>query len=1078
MPKNKSTDNTFFTNDKAGTLLDRFKKTLQHVDNFDVLVGYFRTSGFYALYRELEHVKKIRILNGIDVDKKTFDAYEESQLSIDFESSFKLKERLSKNFQQEVINAEDNEETYEGYQKFVEFLKNGKIEFKQHPSHKLHAKVYISRFGKPISDIDYGRVITGSSNFSHSGLQANYEFNVELKNKTDVDYALSQFEKLWTESEDIKNLFIETLENKTWLNDKITPYQLYLKTLFEYFYEDINIDKETNFSFPDEFMDLEYQKQAVVSASKILESYNGVFLADVVGLGKTFIAALLAQQPNLKAARKLFIVPPVLMDYWDETLKDFGVNKFKVWSAGGIKNIKNWDKLDEVEYVFLDEAHRFRNEDTETWKELYENICFGKKVILITATAINNEFSDLLSQIKLFQRPNRSNIPTVRNLQNFFKSWENKVKKAKALGTNEYIKEKRNGSKEIRERILKHVMVRRTRNEIKEFFSSDLDKQGLKFPKIETPTTIAYEFNEKTNDVFNQTIQILKDRFIKARYTPYNYLKIAPSEFELTRQANLGGFMKTMIIKRLESSFYAFKKTINRFVTSHEEYLAMINSGTVYIGKNINIFDLLDEDDEEKINKLVEEEKLQKYDSSLFKPSFINDVQNDLNCLLDIQQLWKDISEDPKIEKLILELKNNKIIIDKKIVIFTESAETGSYLLKELNKEFKEKVFFYSSKGGQIYIDNNIKNLNSKDGRQLIRENFDPNINQKSQRSNIQILVTTDVLAEGINLHKSNINLNYDLPWNPTKVIQRTGRVNRVGTQHDKIYVFNFFPTEKSDDEIKQKENIISKIQAFHDCLGSDSKILTESEEIQTFNLSGSNLYDNLNNKDLYDEGGDIDNSELKYLKVIRDIRDNNQNLYSEIRDLPRKSRSGKQYNLNENSLLSFFRKGKLKKFLISGDKQSPKEITFNEAIKILESNKNDKRKTFDKNFFNLLKKNKSHFDEIIFTSETESTQRRGKSIERELIEILKSLSNEKTFKDEDKKLCYKILKAFEDGVIARMRAKEIQKELKLKKTTDGFEILQIFRKNISDRFLDESLRDKTKFGGKREIILSEYLIN
>jgi HKD family nuclease len=217
MQKNKSTDNTFFTNDKSGTLLDRFKKTLQHVDNFDVLVGYFRTSGFYALYQELENIKKIRILNGIDIDKKTFDAYEESQLSIDFESSYKLKERLSKNFQQEIVNAEDNQETYEGYQKFVEFLKNGKIEFKQHPSHKLHAKVYISRFGKPISDVDYGRVITGSSNFSHSGLQANYEFNVELKNKSDVDYALKQFEKLWLESEDLKSFFIKLSKYTIWV---------------------------------------------------------------------------------------------------------------------------------------------------------------------------------------------------------------------------------------------------------------------------------------------------------------------------------------------------------------------------------------------------------------------------------------------------------------------------------------------------------------------------------------------------------------------------------------------------------------------------------------------------------------------------------------------------------------------------------------------------------------------------------------------------------------------------------------------------------------------------------------------
>ena len=1071
----QNTDTTFFTNEKESSLLDRFKKTLQHVDNFDVLVGYFRTSGFYLLYKELEKVKKIRILNGIDVDKKTFDAYQESQKTFDFDSSLKLRERLTDNFQNEVIDADDNEDTYIGYQKFIEFLKNGKIEFRQHPSHKLHAKVYISRFGKPISDVDYGRVITGSSNFSHSGLQANYEFNVELKNRTDIDFALNQFEKLWDQSEDIKNLFIETLENKTWLNDKITPYELYLKTLFEYFYEDINIDKETDFSFPDDFMDLEYQKQAVVAASKILDAYNGVFLADVVGLGKTYIAALLAKQPNLKPARKLFIVPPVLVDYWRETLSDFGVSRFRVESAGQIKNIKDWDKLEEVEYVFLDEAHRFRNEDTETWKELYENICFGKKVILITATAINNKYADLLSQIKLFQRPNRSNIPTVRNLQNFFKSLENKAKKAKEKGTKEYIDEIREGSKLIRERVLKHVMVRRTRKEVKEFFSADLDRQNLRFPEIDTPNAIAYEFDEKIESVFNETIDILKNKFIKARYTPYHYLKNLPSEFELTRQENLGAFMKTMIIKRLESSFHAFKKTINRFVQSHERYLQMMNSGKIYVSKK-NIFDLLDEDNDEKINKLVEEEVVKEFEAKDFSSKFKEDVQNDLECLLTIQNLWKDINSDPKIKKLTSILKNDKNLKNDKIVMFTESTETGMYLLKELSKEFPNEVLFYSSEGGRLFDKDRLLNLSQKDGRNEIRENFDPNI-KNNQKNNIRILISTDVLAEGINLHRSNINLNYDLPWNPTRVIQRIGRVNRVGSQYENIHVYNFFPSEKSDDEIKQKKNIISKIQAFHDCLGSDAKILTESEEVQTFNLFGSNLYENLNKKEFYEEDDDVSNSELKFLKIIRDIRDNNKDLYQKIALMPKKSRSSKKFKTKHNALISFFRKGKLKKFLISDKDNKPKELTFIEAIKILESSEKDKREKLDKQFFNLLKTNKDYFDEILYNVETENTQRRGLSTERILIETLKSLKKEKSFKDEDHQLRNKLLRVFEDGIIARMRAKEIKNELDKEKTTDALKILNIYRKHISEKFLDESLKEKVIYGGKREIILSEYLI-
>ena len=508
-------------------------------------------------------------------------------------------------------------------------------------------------------------MITGSSNFSQSGLEKNYEFNVELKDKKDVDFALVQFEKLWQESQDIKNIYIDTIQNKTWLNNNITPYEIYLKTLYEYFYEDINIDKETDFSFPEGFMDLEYQKQAVVSASKILDSYNGVFLADVVGLGKTYIAALLCQQPNLKPARKLFIVPPVLVDYWRETLSEFGVSKYHVESAGQIKKLSNWDKLDEVEYIFLDEAHRFRNEDTETWKELYENICFGKKVVLITATAINNNFLDLLSQIKLFQKPNRSNIPTVRNLQNFFKSWENKVVKAKSLGTEAYIEEKRKGSLEIREKVLKHLMVRRTRKEVEEFFGYDLKKQGLFFPEVNDPIQVVYQFDSDIDLKFSDTIELIKNKFIKARYTPYHYLKKLPSEFELTRQENLGSFMKTMLVKRLESSFYAFKKTINRFIESHQNFLKMINSGKVMISKKVNVFDLLDEDNDEYLTELIEKGDLELYNSSDFNNKFEEDIQNDLQTLLQIQDLWKDCKNDPKIEKLQEYLKNDSNLKNK-----------------------------------------------------------------------------------------------------------------------------------------------------------------------------------------------------------------------------------------------------------------------------------------------------------------------------------------------------------------------------------------------------------------------------
>ncbi len=209
-----------------------------------------------------------------------------------------------------------------GIRKFIEFLQqecknpaddkaiggNGKkLEIRAYPSKNIHAKVYIGRFHP--EDRDYGFVITGSSNFSESGFVANREFNVELRKTLDVKFAENQFNELWNESVDISDDFVDTITTKTWLNDQITPYEFYLKLIYEYLEEDINLEDQFDPFLPDGFMKLKYQSQAAIQAKKILEAYNGVFLADVVGLGKTFITALLLQQIQ---GRTLVVCPPVL----------------------------------------------------------------------------------------------------------------------------------------------------------------------------------------------------------------------------------------------------------------------------------------------------------------------------------------------------------------------------------------------------------------------------------------------------------------------------------------------------------------------------------------------------------------------------------------------------------------------------------------------------------------------------------------------------------------------------------------------------------------------------------------------
>jgi HKD family nuclease len=333
------TDLTFFTNEEGHSLLSRFKSTLRDTQLFDVLVGYFRMSGFHRIYESLEPLEKIRILVGLNVDRDSYDIilYNEQMSMMDLESHQRTKKVYQKNLKEEIEDSNENEDKLElGIKKFIEFLNtechnpeidkayhgNGKkLEIRAYPSKNIHAKVYIGKF-KP-EDRDYGFVITGSSNFSESGLVANREFNVELRTKRDVLFAEDQFNKLWAESVDISHDFIDTIEKKTWLSENITPYELYLKLIYEYLEEDINLEDEFDPFLPDGFMKLKYQSQAAIQSKKILERYNGVFLADVVGLGKTFITALLLQQ---LIGRTLVICPPVLKEYWKDSLFDFGIS--------------------------------------------------------------------------------------------------------------------------------------------------------------------------------------------------------------------------------------------------------------------------------------------------------------------------------------------------------------------------------------------------------------------------------------------------------------------------------------------------------------------------------------------------------------------------------------------------------------------------------------------------------------------------------------------------------------------------------------------------------------------------------
>jgi len=838
----------FITNEKGNTLLERLNELVSRTEKLDILVGYFYISGFYQIYRSLEEVEKVRILIGLNTEIQVADAVQ-GNLKIQFESAKKIKDSISKKYIDEVAIAEDDADVEEGMFKFIEWLRSGKLEIKIYDKAPLHAKLYIFTFDK--NQIDPGRVITGSSNLTRSGLKDNLEFNVELKNSSDYKYALDNFNALWEEAIDISQNLKDTISKKTHLNNEITPYQLYLKFLYEYFKEDLTVDTEIEDYTPEGYLDLEYQKQAVVNAKKILEEYGGVFISDVVGLGKTYIVARLI---NTLGGKTLIIASPALISKdnpgsWENVLIDFGVRGYDCESVGMLERILERG-VEKYNNIVIDESHNFRNEATISFERLSE-ICRGKKVILVSATPFNNQPQDLLAQIKLFQNSRKSNIPGIQNLEAYFSGLNSRIRQLDRRNNfDEYMSVVKGNAQDIRNNILKYLMVRRTRTEIEKYYSEDLKKRGLKFPKVHDPKSIFYQFDSKEEEAFNKTISFIEN-FKYSRYVPLLYYTGELTERERVSQRNMLTFMKMLLLKRFESSLYAFRKTLERFIRSYELMIDQYDEGNVYVSKkNANkVFQLLEENRIEEIMDLVEQEKVEFYESKEFEKTFRDHLEYDLGLLRELYATWEVIDRDVKLETFIDKLKTDSILCNNKLIIFTESKETANYLSSEIQERLGENVLNYTGDSATaLRID--------------VINNFDARARNKDNK--YRILVTTEVLAEGVNLHQSNVVINYDIPWNPTRLMQRVGRINRVDTKFDDIYTYNFFPSVQANDVLKLKEAAVAKIEMFIELLGNDARLLTEGEEIKS-----NELFDKLSSKETI-IGEEEEESELKYLIIIK----------------------------------------------------------------------------------------------------------------------------------------------------------------------------------------------------------------
>lgn len=948
----------FFTNDNERNLFDKFKGIIEGMRDlyaFYAVVGYFRSSGYFALQPFLKDAPEIRILVGINVDQMFAETQRRGLLF--FGDDAKAKHEFLNWFIEDIRQAKYSERVEKGILQFVSDLVDGRIEVRAHNSKSIHAKFYLFLPENHNANSD-GWVIMGSSNLTEAGLgikqSPNYELNIALKDYDDVQFAKGEFENLWKKSTPILPADIRAFKEKTHIGQTFTPFEIYLKFLIEYFGRNIEYDPDTVGDLPNTFRKLSYQIDAVNEGFQMLMRDDGFFLADVVGLGKTVVAAMIAKRFRIangsQNTKILVVYPPALERNWKDTFAQFRLDKdTKFITNGSLEKILDGNNSDywpkeEYDLILVDEAHRYRNHTSQMFQNL-QRICKSprngdgliaderKKVILISATPLNNRPQDIYYQIQLFQDSRRSTL-TETNLQNFFgpiiREYREIIRDPNPdLGRIRAIYE------QIREKIIAPITVRRTRNDLKNYpkYMDDLREQGISFPEIAPPREIEYALEGEIGDLFIYSMDILTNDVKYFRYQAVLALQEEIRE-ELYPQASivslsLAGILRNLMVKRLESSFFAFKRTLSNVAKATERMIDMFANDKVFIAPDFDVNALMEKGfTMEEVENYILERTLDKPDSrnrifpaSDFEPDFLAGLQNDLKLLNELIKKWRNIDADPKLETFFAALYskfwNDSINPTGKLVIFTESKDTANHLSGSIKARLRIEAL-------------NVSSENRKKLFETIRDNFDANYDVEKQKDDHRLLITTDVLAEGVNLHRANVVINYDTPWNATRLMQRIGRVNRIGSVGKTIYSYNFYPSPQGDAYINLYNKALVKLQAFHSAFGEDAKIYSHQEFVEQFNLFQAGLVDE-------------EAKSLLYLRFIREFKDSNPNEFKRIKAFPLKARTArsvaksKKTGVDDSTAVFLKSQYKTEFYKTSGD-SNVEALTFLEAAAVFEA--------------------------------------------------------------------------------------------------------------------------------------------
>lgn len=852
-------------------LMDQINQILGSTDMAKFAVGYFFLSGLEAVAKNLEGITCLRLLIGNTANRETIEQIAEGYQRLELVAAAEEKERYLKraeqrhraeetatNLRRTIERMDQTDDAQNLVKTLVRMIHEKRLQVKVFTKGRLHAKAYIFDYRND-GRYEKGIAIVGSSNLTLSGLMHNTELNVVVHGNENHAKLTEWFEGLWKEAQDFEALLMEELA-QSWPAAAVTPYDIYMKALYALVADRLDEGDGGEILWDDELTRslADFQQTAVKQAVQMIRDNGGAFVADVVGLGKSYIgAAVLKHFVRTKGVKPLIICPKTLEEMWQEYNDEFSLDAkilpmslLKLPDQDGGKSVLDGKGFKDRDFVLIDESHNFRHHSAQRYEVLADFLSRGlKKVCLITATPRNRSAIDIYNQIKLFHQDDITQLPIYPpNLKEYFSLVEK-------------------GQKRLQD-LLVYVLIRRTRRHILRWYGYAGDTgQPLKelsdmkasaylsgekkayvmvggrhqyFPQRELDT-LRYSIEDTYSGLYDQIRGYLGGpagekynpvpgkALTYARYGLWNYVKpakqkIAPYNDLQRAGVNLRGLIRAMVFKRFESSVYAFRKTLERLQKIHRYFLEALDEGFVPAGQDAQ--KLLYESDEYDDAGLMEalyttsgRYLIEDFDEQLLR----SHLKADQELIQKMIALVEPITpgEDDKLQVLLARLKKGLLKERRKALIFSQYADTAQYLYENINP-------------GGIHTDiESIYGTGKSKARMAAR--FSPRSNPQIEvrdEEEVNILVATDVMSEGLNLQDCDVVINYDLHWNPVRLIQRLGRIDRIGSENERIWAFNFLPELKLEKNLGLHDVLRKRIQEIHDTIGEDAAILDKDEQI------------------------------------------------------------------------------------------------------------------------------------------------------------------------------------------------------------------------------------------------------